>query len=403
MSVFSENITSNLLFDFSEEDKTFIRANIERNLLDFSLSSQLTERQKVLIQQISKRQKVKNKLPLFYQNENIYYPENLSLEQCSSEKTALFKSQLFSGEIMIDLCAGFGVDSYFISKNFKKSFLVERNQTLADIVSHNLFQLAKNKNICISKGINAEEFLEEYTQKADLIYIDPARRDGKGNKIFLLQQCEPNVPQLLPRMLQISNTILIKTSPLLDIKLTIDTLQFIKNVYILSVGNECKELLFEIEKDFALEPKIHAVDLDTNQTISFLPSEEKEFFATFALPKKYLYEPNVAILKSGAFNILTKIFDIKKIHSNTHLYTSEQLIINFPGRIFEINDVIKPSKKEIQQKIISKQANITIRNFPDTVASIRQKWNIKEGGEHYIFLCTLKDESKVAILCKKSN
>ncbi len=385
--------------DKSELD--FFHQHIHADINKLLLKLKTTARQKEILQQIARRQNVRDKLPFFYSNTEIYYPKKISLEQCSSEKTAVFKSTLFSGDILLDLTAGMGIDGYYISDNFRKGILVEPDETLADITSHNMAVSGKTAKISIVKNENAASFLKKYTEKADLIYIDPSRRNEAGAKVFHLEDCEPDIVSLLPDLLQISNRVLVKTSPLLDIAMASKSLQYVRNVYVLSINNECRELLFDIENQYTGDYKIHAVNLDNNSCFTFSMAEEKSYHAEYAMPLRYLYEPGVSILKGGAFNSIARKYRVSKLHAHSHLYTSEVLVENFPGRVFEIRSVSKAVKSEIQKKLQHSKANITIRNFPGNVAELRKKWRLAEGGDDYLFATTLCNNEKAVLVCNK--
>jgi hypothetical protein len=386
----------------NEGELAFFRQYQHHNVSTLSLQIRPDASQKKVLQQISSRQKIQQKLPSFYQNEAIHYPPQLSLEQCSSEATASFKSSLFSGETMIDLTAGMGVDAYYFSLNFGQVIMVEADEMLADTTSHNLALLSAQSNIVIAKGLNAALFLQSYSGRADLIYIDPARRNEKGGKVFRLQDCEPDLLELLPRMFTISDHILIKTSPLLDISLACKSLQHVKNVYVTEYNRECKELLFELQRDHTDDYCIHAVNLDKKTNFSFYAQQEKQLKITCHVPEKFLYEPYACLLKGGGFNSISDQLQVKKLNPHTHLYTSAEIVHDFPGRIFEIVQIVKPSKEAISGAVSDKRAHLTVRNFPATVAELRKKWGITEGGDQYLFATTLCNDEKMILICKKA-
>lgn len=353
---------------------------------------------KLILQQIEAKTKAKEKLPLWYSAQNIIYPPKISVEQTSSEKTAIYKSSLINGKKIIDLTGGFGIDAYFFSKQFESVIHCEQNAVLSSIVQHNLKQLNANNIQCIAG--NSEEILSSLQQQFDWIYIDPSRRNEQKGKVFMLKDCEPNVPELMNYYFKFSNQILIKTAPILDIKAGLNELKFVKNIHIIAVENEVKELLWEIEKDFSGQPNLKTVNLTR------LKTEHFEFFlnedvsrAILGKPEKYLYEPNAAIMKSGGFDEVAHFFNVKKLHPHSHLYTSNELI-NFCGRVFELQQTIPYNKKSMIQLGLSK-ANITTRNFPETVESLRKKWKIKDGGDVYCFFTTDDENQKIVLLCKK--
>ncbi|WP_075340936.1 THUMP-like domain-containing protein [Tenacibaculum agarivorans] len=353
-----------------------------------------------LANQIQAKQKCSKKLPTWFATENIYYPEKISIEQTSSEITALYKSKLVKGKNLIDISGGFGVDAYFFSKLFEEVTHCEINIELSQIVAYNLNKLhVKNMKTIDQNGI---DYIKNQTSTFDCIYTDPARRDQNKNKVFLLSDCTPNIPKHLETLFEKTETVLIKTSPLLDISLALKELQNVKEVHIVAINNEVKELLFLLEKNHIASVNVKTVNFkkDTVQKFDFILFEEKNE-VNYSMPKKYLYEPNAAILKSGGFNEISRQLNISKLHQHTHLYTSDELI-EFPGRTFEIEKVLPYNKKRIAKEV-PKKANITTRNFPKTVAQIRKETKISDGGSSYIFFTKLLDDSKVLIVNNKVN
>ena len=344
---------------------------IETSNQDISMNLSLDKK---IRHQVLSRKKIQKKLPTFYNCEEIIYPVSLSLEQASSEITAKYKANIILGKTFIDLAAGMGIDSFFFAQQFEKGILIERNETLAKIDLHNYF-LLNQTNVEIAVGIDSIEFINNFKEKIDLIYIDPARRDEQGNKVVSLTEYEPNVISILDKLFEISDSILIKTSPLLDLTIAISELKFVKEIHIISVENECKELVFHLEKNCVDEIKITTINFDKKQkqAFSFLWNEEKNVSVEYSLPQKYLYEPNASIMKAGAFKTIGIHLGLQKLHQHTHLYTSGKLIENFPGRVFKINHISKVDKKVIQQFIPSNKANISVRNFPLSVAELRKK------------------------------
>lgn len=353
-----------------------------------------------ILNQISAKAKAKQKLPTWFSTENIIYPSKISVEQTSSEATALYKSQLVSGESLIDLSGGFGVDDYYFSKKIKKVYHCEINPELSEIVAHNCNQLKADNIVCISG--DSYETLQNLNQKMDWIYIDPSRRNDQKGKVFMLKDCLPNVPELLDFYFTFSNHILIKTAPILDISAGLSELKNVKSVHIVALDNEVKELLWEIEKDFSGEIIIKTVNISKEKTDSFDFILSEEVYANLALPKQYLYEPNSAIMKSGGFEHIGNRFDLAKLHQHSHLYTSDELI-DFPGRIFKIETQIPYNKPEMKANLENQKANITTRNFPDSVETIRKKWKIKDGGNKYCFFTTDKNNDKIVLICSKIN
>ncbi|WP_299242581.1 class I SAM-dependent methyltransferase [uncultured Aquimarina sp.] len=351
-----------------------------------------------LAQQINGRLKAKNKLPLWHQTKGIYYPPTLNLEQTSSETTAIYKSELVSGDTLIDLTGGFGIDDYFFSKKLKRIIHCELNPILSEISSHN-FQVLGVNNIETHTG-DGLKILENH-EDIDWIYIDPSRRNDSKGKVFFLEDCLPDVPANLDFLFSKSNHILIKTSPLLDIHSGIKALQFVKQIHVVALNNEVKELLWILEKGTKMDTIIRTINLVKNEQIqfSFSLKEESDITPKFSLPKKYIYEPNAAIMKAGGFCSISKVYELEKLHNHSHLYTSDQKI-EFPGRSFEVLSVLPYQKQTIKKEKITK-ANITTRNFPETVSAIRKKFKIKDGGTTYLFFTTNCNDEKIVLVCNK--
>lgn len=357
---------------------------------------------KEIVKQIQSRQKAKQKLSEWYQHRDIIFPPPLSIEQSSSEITAKFKAKLVAGNSLIDLTGGTGIDTYYFSKVFNRVAYVEKNPLLCELAHYN-FSVFSTKIKVNNQG--AREFLSAMQERVDLIYLDPARRDDRHNKVFLLQDCEPDVVGLQNEMLSKADRIMIKTSPMLDINLADSALEHVKIVYIVAVGNEVKEVLYLLEKDYSGQVEIIAVNLNKNdgeveEEFSFFKQEEQQAKSNFSLPLKYIYEPNSAVLKAGAFKLPGQRFNLAKLHLHSHLYTGDQLV-PFPGRTFECFAVVPCNKKAVLPHLPEKKANITTRNFPDSVQTIRKKTGIKEGGSIFLFATTNMEDKLVVLICKK--
>ena len=352
-----------------------------------------------LAQQIESKLKSKSKLPTWFSTKNIYYPPKLNLEQTSSEQTASYKSTLISGFSIIDLTGGFGVDCFYFSKHFQKVVHCEINKELSKIAAHNFIQLNLNNVKTIDK--NGIDFLVNSTQKFDWIYLDPSRRHETKGKVFFLKDCIPNVPENLYNLFNFSENIMVKTSPLLDLSIGIDELNYVKEIHVIAVKNEVKELLWILKKNYKGDIRITTINILKNSSdrFSFNISEKENVKVSFSKPLNYLYEPNSAIMKSGAFQLISQKFRIYKLHQHSHLYTSEDLI-DFPGRCFKIDDILSYNKKEFKKAGL-KKANVTARNFNDSVQQIRKKLSIKDGGEVYLFFTTDLDGGKIVLKCSK--
>ncbi|MCA0132622.1 THUMP-like domain-containing protein [Winogradskyella alexanderae] len=354
---------------------------------------------KLIVEQIEAKKRCEKKLPTWFQTKNIYYPNKLNIEQTSSEITAKYKSELISGKTLIDLTGGFGVDSFYFSKKIKTITHCEINTELSEIVKHNYKSLGIQNITCLNEnGIDA---LKRIDSQFDWIYIDPSRRDDSKKKVFLLSDCTPNVKTFQGLFLKYAKNVMIKTSPLLDIKATRNDLKQVKALHIIAVNNEVKELLWILERDYEADFRVKTVNITKTkkQEFNYAFDDESKSNAQISMPLTYLYEPNAAVLKAGAFEILSNILDIPKIHKHSHLYTSENLI-DFPGRRFKIEKVIPFNKKLIAKEKLSK-ANVTTRNFPLSVGDIRKKFRLKDGGSLYLFFTTNITNEKIVVICTK--
>tara|TARA_R110002050_G_scaffold54188_1_gene122750 strand:+ start:12596 stop:13774 length:1179 start_codon:yes stop_codon:yes gene_type:complete len=351
-----------------------------------------------LATQIISKQKSEKKLPTWFKTKNIYYPAKVNIEQTSSEITAMYKSSLITGSSVIDITGGFGIDAYYFSKKINKVTHCELDANLSTIVNNNYQQLKAN-NIQLISG-DGVAFLKSTSEKYDWIYIDPSRRDFANNKVFLLKDCLPNVPENLEFLFSKSKYILIKNSPILDISKTIEELNFVKEIHVVAVTNEVKELLFILEKDYKDNIQIKTINIHkkNNQYFDFKHINNSE--SNYSEPKKYIYEPNAAILKSGGFNEISVQLNIEKLHPHSHLYTSNNLI-EFPGRTFLLENSCQYKKKEIKKYLTENKANITTRNFPETVAQIRKKTKIKDGGSYYLFFTTVYNGDLKVLICSQ--
>lgn len=353
----------------------------------------------LVLQQLAAKQKAKSKLPTWFKTHNIYYPSKISVEQTSSEKTAQYKASLISGNNLIDLTGGFGVDDFYFSKTVAKVVHCEINSELSKIVKHNFEQLNVKNVDCFAD--DSSEVLQKLNQKFDWIYIDPSRRNDSKGKVFMLKDCLPNVPELLDFYFSFSDNIMIKTAPILDISAGISELKNIAEIHVVALENEVKELLFILKKNHKSTIEIKTVNLlkDKNEAFQFqINSEAKK--TNYAAPKKYLFEPNAAIMKSGGFDAIATQFELEKLHQHSHLYTSNELL-DFPGRIFEIQNTLEYNKANMKSFLENQKANITTRNFPETVENIRKKWKIKDGGNLYCFFTTDMNNCKIVVLCEK--
>ncbi|MGB2128783.1 MAG: class I SAM-dependent methyltransferase [Flavicella sp.] len=353
-----------------------------------------------LAQQIAGKKTAQKKLPLWAEKSAIYFPPKINLEQCSSALTAAYKTKLLNGNSIIDLTGGFGVDCLYFAKKLETVIHCELDENLSKITQHNA-KILSIDNLTSFEG-DSLTTLKKLNRKFDWIYVDPSRRNNLKGKVFLLKDCQPNVPENLDFLFEFTNNILVKNSPILDISNTIQELKHTKEIHVIAVGNEVKELLFVLEKNYKGSISIITSNQSKleQQTFSF----KWNFSATanYSAVQKYLYEPNAAILKSGGFQQLSAQLQIDKLQQHSHLYTSNKLHIDFPGRKFVVQHTVPYDKKKILSLLTSKKANISVRNFPETVAQIRKKTKIKDGGEQYLFFTTNHLNKLTVLICRKA-
>lgn len=374
-----------------------------------------------VVQQISAWQTAKKKLPLWAETTGIEYPVHLSMEQCSSQLTAEYKAQILSaisklpilreesessrgGKSFTDLTAGFGVDATILSRCFEHLNYVERNEELCRIAANNLPLLDITSFDVYN--VDASEVLPNLPHQS-LIFLDPARRDQNGGKTVQISDCTPDVSLLQDRLLDKADLVMVKLSPMLDIANILRDLKGVKEIHVVSVDNECKELLV-LMSALNMNQSIRIVCANlktkgTNEIYSYNLDQERTSECHYAQPSAlephnasdlFLYEPNVSIMKAGCFRSVAQSFNVEKLHPSSHLYVSNQLITDFPGRKFKIQNVYTLKDKALKQ---IKKANLTVRNFPSTVAELRKRLKLSEGGTQYLFATTLADESKVII------
>lgn len=380
--------------------KTFVAEHMNDDIHQLALEAKKYPEINIpqALTQINGRKKIRQKVPFFYENEDILYPIQLSLEQSSSQTTATYKASLCDGNRLVDLTGGFGVDCYFLSEHFENVVYVERNAELCRLANHNFLALNRS-NIQVVNTVS-EEYLCELDH-ADWIFIDPARRNTSGKKLVHLSDCDPDVSALASMLLEKADNVMIKLSPMLDINAVIEQLPHIKTIHVIAIDNECKELLLILNKKVQTPIRIKTINFQKNQNQSFEYTIQQELnsvseTATEIENYLYLYEANSAIMKAGAFKHIGQKFNLYKLHIHTHLYVSNELHTDFPGRVFTIKRIWeKDSWKSNAHSL--KKANIATRNFPTSVDEIRKKLKLADGGDNYLFACTLSDNKKIII------
>ena len=361
------------------------------------------------IVQIAGRQAAANKIPSWQSIEELWYPRHLSMEQCSSEITAQYKSTLADGETLTDLTGGFGIDCAFMASRFRKVSYVERQEELCEIAKHN-FPLLGLKHITVYNEDGVAHL--QKMEPVDCLFLDPARRDNQGGKTVAIADCEPDVQKLEPLLVEKGRTVVVKLSPMLDIFSSLRELKYIRQIHVVAVNNECKELLVVLQKETKSPSEgsgevwvscEQAVNNFLTEPFVFTYSQEKKAQCPLAGEvENYLYEPGASLLKAGPYRLLGARFGVKKLQANSHLYTSDTLV-DFPGRRFRVLEVSGFGKKELKQLLQGvDKANLTVRNFPASVAELRKKWKLKEGGDVYLFATTLDGDRHVVIKCVKA-
>lgn len=356
-------------------------------------------------QQANGRKKAKEKIPSWYEHEEIVYPAALSMEQCSSEQTARYKSELCFGGTLVDLTGGLGVDTAFMSERFARTIYVERNAALAAVASYNFGQLGLS---AIAAEVKDAIDVLYSPEEVDWLYIDPARRKGNRQKAVLLSDCEPNLLEYREQLLKKAKHVLVKLSPLFDVTELSRLFLQATEVHIVSVANECKELLLRLSREVCESPTVVCVNITKSgrrQQFAFRLSDEAKASADIAPGVlEYVYEPNASIQKSGGVKSFANSYNLQMLHPNTRLYTSSERIANFQGRRFVVEAVFGLSKPELKQHLSDvKKANITARNFPLTVAELRKKLGLQDGGAVYLFATTLSSGKKAIIRCCKDS
>lgn len=363
--------------------QNYIEANLNSDLPSLSLKKSPFPdvSMQEIVRQIKGKQVAHKKFP-FLLKDGIVFPPQLSLEQSSSDKTAFYKAQLLKGKKFIDLTSGFGIDAYYLSENFDEITLVEQNPELIQIVEHNWNILGKKAKFVNQK---LEDFLSENTEKFDVIYLDPARRDNQKNKVFLLEDLSPNILEIQEKLLSISKQIVIKLSPLIDLKYLVSVLKNISRIDIIAVKNDVKEIVVFLSNENSESIQCHCINLDSGESdFQFQFGDEENTHAEYAEPEKFIYLPNNTLLKAGIFNLVSEKFNLKKLHPNTHIYTSDIKIENFPGRIFKMEVI---DGKQIKKK---GQFNIISKNYPLKPEEIKKKYGLKDGGNDYLIFTQSK-------------
>ena len=402
----------------NDKTRDFIEQNLDADIRQLALKGCRDKDVDidVAIRQIAGRQTARRKLPSWAALDGILYPPHLNMEQCSSEQAARYKAgvctRLSSPTSLVDLTGGFGVDFAFMSQAFDEATYVERNSELFAISSANMKILAPKAKCLNEDGLEVLHRLDHVS----MIFMDPARRDHHGARTYGISDCTPNVLEIKDELLQKADTVMLKLSPMLDWHKAISDLgeEHVKEVHIVSIQNECKELLLVLEngeKRRSTEDRgytLHCVNFNSDGSMQqFKIPASPISHSTFPIPHSpslishFLYEPNASIMKAGCFAEVEQSFEVSQLAPNSHLFASDQAIADFPGRKFRVTAVTSMNKQELKQALKDiRQANIAVRNFPMSVADLRKRLKLSEGGNDYIFATTLTEGKKVLIICQ---
>ncbi|MDR4950733.1 class I SAM-dependent methyltransferase [Chryseobacterium sp. ES2] len=367
----------------NKEIQNYINANLKTDLHSLLLKKSPFPEVSMheIVQQIKGKQVAERKFP-FLLKEGILFPPQLNLEQSSSEKTALYKSEILKGKTFIDLTSGFGIDAFYLSQNFDNITLIEQNKELLEIVENNWGILNRKAKFI---NLKLEDFLNENQEHFDVIYLDPARRDEQKNKVFLLEDLSPDILEIQEKLCSISDLVVIKLSPLIDLKYLVSVLPGISRMDIIALKNDVKEVVVFLSNENTDKIICNCVNLESKESVfSFTFGEEETAQSEYSEPERYIYIPNHSILKAGVFNLISQKFGLKKLHPNSHLYTSSERIENFPGRILEMESV---DSKSIKKK---GQFNIITKNYPLKPEEIKKKYGLKDGGDQYLIFTQSK-------------
>jgi hypothetical protein len=380
---------------FEPSGQEFIQKNSNADIRELALKAQgkFDLPLGFLLDQINGRQKAKKKLPTWYESDQIVYPIDLSMQQCSSEISAELKTKdIPNGQICIDLGGGFGVDTYYLAKKFTQVIYVEQDKDLCDIVKHNC-EILGLKNV---KTVNnsVDEFIATLQITADLIYIDPARRDENQNRTVQFQDCSPNILEIKDTLKERASNLLIKASPVIDIRLAFEQFPGFKGVQIVGINNECKEVVFQTSEDLSAVKCSHHT-LGELQEYTF--DNVKQVTPSFSEVENYIYEPNVTIRKAQKQDEFAEQFGLKKLFKNGSLFTSTKLKEKFSGRIFKVEKELK-SKKEIQKL---KNAEVISKNYPSTAADLKKKYKLGASSSQFVIAFTDYLGEKKMLLCSK--
>ena len=404
----------------NEATREFIRQHLDDDIRELALRG--TKDPEVdlafALQQIDSHRRAQEKLPTWAAIEGIVWPPHLSMEQCSSERTARYKAEVAgTGGLFVDLTAGFGVDTAFIAQRFQKAVCVELQPELCAISSEN-FKLLGLHQIEVVNG-NGVDYLHTMPP-ADLVFIDPARRDEHGGRTYGIADCTPNVLEMIDELLTKAQRVMIKLSPMLDWRKAVEDIgkDHVEAVHIVSVDNECKELLVIVEcgvRSVEGDYTVHCVNLlsdgseerfefDASSSRPTHPFTFSPFHLSTLSPFHFLYEPNASLMKAGCFGLIADRFQMAQPDVNSHLFVSDKAVADFPGRCFIVDKVTTMNKRDLKEALAGiTKANIAVRNFPMSVPELRRRLKLQEGGDVYIFATTAANRGHLLLLCRKKS
>lgn len=394
--------------DTNKSFHEFIQQNINAdvNALRLKKFPELSFDPKFAILQIECKNRIKRKLPTIFNHDNFFFPNLISTEQCTAEKIAEFHASLLNhDDNVLDMTGGLCIDTFYISQRVANVTAIELDQTIATVSAHNMAAFAPNVTV-----INADstQYIKDTQSRFDIVFIDPARRGTNNKRLFGMTDCAPDVVALLPEIKRIAHTLYIKASPMIDISQSISDLgNLVSDVWVLSINNECKELLFKVILNADKQPSysIHTINFENSNTQHFsvdsgIHQSPVTIYNTDTCT--HLYEPNSSIMKAQLFDSLSHKYNLPQLQKNSHLYIGENLITHFPGRCFSIIKIIPFNNKETK-KISSEypQINVSVRNFKLSADELKKKLRVKDGGQYYLFGTTLHTNSAVLIICQK--
>lgn len=397
------------LKQWTQQMREFVQQHANDDVSDLLLSASRYKGIDVAFaaQQIEARRRLRDKLPEWYANPDLVMGGRVPAEQCSSEETARFKRSIISGSSLCDLTGGMGVDFWYMSQGMQRAIYTERSAMLCEVARHNIAALEADG---VDRVVRCGDGRELPLPDVDVIYLDPARRAVDGSRVYAIEDCEPNVAEWQEELREHARTILIKLSPMIDITDMLKTLRCVTDVYIVGVRNECKEVLVKMSGKpasaaaDAVEVMMHCVDFMPSGAITYeypLSCQQPPAVATGGV-QRFLYEPDVTLMKAQAFGSLCQRYDVSQLDYDTHLMTSDSLIADFPGRRFEVKESIPCTSRALKQLHRSiPKANVAVRNFILTADQLKKRASIKDGGDIYLFGAKVKGQGDMLVICNK--